>query len=66
MVIVHQEEKIINQKPQMSVFMTHPAFYNDNGPVHLHCAKRWFKVDKEGPKDLFFEDEPVEEQEIMI
>ena len=66
MVVVRQEEKIINWKTQMAVVTTHPSFVSDDGAVHLHCAKRWFKVTEEGPEDLFFGDEPVEEQEIGV
>ena len=66
MVVVRQEEKIINRKPEIAVVTTHLLFVSDDGPVHLHCAKRWFKVTEEGPEDLFFGDEPVEEQEIGV
>ena len=49
--VLRQERKNISKKEQLVVVVSHPDFDG----VELYAVKRWFKVTKQGPPDLFFD-----------
>ena len=70
--VVGQEMRLVNRRQQMVVVTTHHSLNRDRAPIKVYCAKRWFKVDVEGPKELFFgyyqetiQEEKEEEREMV-
>jgi Transposase IS4 len=63
--VVRREDKTISRTTQQAVVVTHPEFKDgNNNLIELHANKRWFRVDREGPVDLFFDkDEAAVEKE---
>lgn len=55
--VVRLEEKRINRRMQLAVVVVHDEIVSVNGTkIELHAARRWYNVEEEGPRDLFFED----------
>ena len=62
----------INRQMQDALIVTHPEFKDGDNLIELYANARWFKLDKEGPADLFFQigavaeraqEQPWEEQQ---
>ena len=49
------EERGISGRLQECVIVTHPDFLAEDGLIELYAARRWVKVEREGPEEGFFD-----------
>ena len=53
--VIRQETKKISRRDQLALVFRCPDVVDDNGTmIELHAVPRWFKIEQEGPRDLFF------------